>query len=120
MSSSLRASLVAVSLVAVASLAAGCSSESSDATCYSPSQNLDQAYVAGSRGCGCSSGAVCVPDSTGRKVALVCENGAWQAVEDGPCMQGPPLPGDAGGDAADARADGEGQGDAVGDAGEGG
>ncbi|MBI2393837.1 MAG: hypothetical protein HYV09_29970 [Deltaproteobacteria bacterium] len=113
--SSLGCSVLALAFAALA-WSGGCSSESSDASCYSPSSNLDRAYAAGSRGCACSGGAVCVSDSTGRTVALVCESGAWQAVEDGPCMPGP-GPFDGGGDGvADGTSDGNVQGDAASDA----
>jgi hypothetical protein len=70
-------------------VAAGCDDPPpADPSCFSPSQNLDSAYQPGSAGCACRSGVdqgVCVPDSTGRRVALVCSNGTWTAVEDGPC-----------------------------------
>lgn len=70
-------------------LAAACTSSTGGNTedCYSPTQNLDIAYDDGAVGCTCTDGAEaqCLPDSTGRKVALVCENGRWQAVNDGPC-----------------------------------
>jgi hypothetical protein len=82
-------------LVVGMALALGCSSsDSGDSTrqnlnddCYSPTQNLDRAYESGAVGCACEPGAdgECRPDSTGRLVALVCESGRWQAVEDGPC-----------------------------------
>lgn len=57
-------------------------------TCFSPNQQLDMAYTAGAQGCDCELGSsgVCVPDATGRRVALLCEeDGRWHAVEDGPC-----------------------------------
>lgn len=56
--------------------------------CYSPTQNLDSAYEPGAYGCLCDATkdeAVCIG-----RVALVCERGAWQAVEDGPCSPQPP------------------------------
>jgi hypothetical protein len=39
------------------------------------------------KGCDCyESGAqLCLPDSTGKRVALTCQNQAWIAVEDGAC-----------------------------------
>jgi hypothetical protein len=51
--------------------------------CYSPTQNTDTAYDPGAQGCPCDDGAedVCVMN-----VALICEQGYWQAVEDGPCQ----------------------------------
>ncbi len=61
--------------------------------CFSPVQNLDIAYDAGATGCACDEEndiEVCLPDSTGRLVALICINNIWHAVEDGPCMPSPP------------------------------
>jgi len=58
-------------------------------TCYSPTANLSSAYRAGAVGCACdpavdkdvcASGGVLVG-----AVALLCRNGQWQAVYDGPC-----------------------------------
>ncbi len=67
-------------------------SKESEATvlCYSPTQNLDQAYIENSIGCECADGTpgVCKSQSeTGldRNVALVCSEGKWAAVQDGPC-----------------------------------
>jgi len=68
-----------------------CDDESTDNTCFSPTQNLETAYTTGAIGCGCKSGTdkgVCVPDKTDRLVALVCEQNRWIAVEDGPCGLG--------------------------------
>ncbi|WP_437905524.1 hypothetical protein WME95_45785 [Sorangium sp. So ce327] len=61
--------------------------------CFSPTQNLDTAYEPGSVGCACTDADedVCVDDSTGRGVALVCNDGRWDAVEDGPCAPVPPV-----------------------------
>jgi hypothetical protein len=56
--------------------------------CFSPTQNLEQAYEANAVGCDCEpfSLSVCRADRTGRRVALVCTNNEhWDAVEDGPC-----------------------------------
>jgi hypothetical protein len=52
------------------------------AGCYSPTQNADRAYEPGSEGCPCDDGDqdVCIEG-----VALICEQGFWRAVEDGPC-----------------------------------
>jgi hypothetical protein len=61
-------------------------------TCYSPSQNIDHAYDAAANGCDCSPGtaSVCRTDSTGRNVALICqESGHWQSANDGPCGKKP-------------------------------
>jgi hypothetical protein len=64
-----------------------------DLACYSPDQNLDKAYNADAVGCACpkDSAGVCKSRAeTGldRYVALVCTDGKWVAVLDGPC--GPP------------------------------
>lgn len=59
------------------------SSVDEDPSCYSPTKNLAHAYEAGAQGCACDDeedADVCV-----QGVALICEQGAWQAVEDGPC-----------------------------------
>jgi hypothetical protein len=57
-------------------------------SCFSPTQNLEQAYDMGAVGCPCSAldEDVCVSDSNNRDVALICDEGVWQAVQDGPCM----------------------------------
>lgn len=52
--------------------------------CYSPGQNLDHAYDTGAIGCRCATGS---PGFCVNGVALVCTDGRWQAVEDGPCTQ---------------------------------
>lgn len=71
--------------------AAGCTaSGEGGADCYGPGTNLDRAYDDGARGCACDPAtdeAVCEQSSEGRGVALVCEDGAWQAVEDGACYE---------------------------------
>lgn len=56
--------------------------------CYSPTQNLETAYDVGAEGCPCVEGAEgqCIGS-----VALICEQGFWSAVEDGPCEPGPDL-----------------------------
>ncbi|MFZ5442579.1 MAG: hypothetical protein ACOZQL_21395, partial [Myxococcota bacterium] len=62
--------------------------------CYSPTQNLDRAYVVGAVGCACAGEpAVCVADSTGRRVALICDPNLrrWVSAEDGPCSSGPQV-----------------------------
>jgi hypothetical protein len=71
--------------LALAALATACGG---DGTCFSPTQNLDHAYDSGAVGCPCTPGLdkdMCIADSTGRRVALLCEAGKWHAVEDGPC-----------------------------------
>lgn len=63
-----------------------------DDTCFSPEQNVNEAYDEGAIGCGCDDSkdrGQCVTNDTGRKVALVCEAGRWTAVEDGPCAPDP-------------------------------
>jgi hypothetical protein len=52
--------------------------------CYGPEMNVELAYSGTIDGCPCEDlGSLC---SGG--VALICSNGAWQAVEDGPCEPG--------------------------------
>lgn len=70
----------------------GCVGSELRDSCYAPSDNLDLAYEPGAVGCACKpqSAPACVADSAGREVALVCEHGHWQSVEDGPCA--PPAP----------------------------
>jgi hypothetical protein len=50
--------------------------------CVSP-ESYARAYEPGAQGCSCGFGnqGVCVGGA-----ALICQDGAWQAVEDGPCM----------------------------------
>jgi hypothetical protein len=59
--------------------------------CYSPTQNTSTAYQSGSHGCPCDPTAaqgVCIGGT-----ALVCSNGKWAAVQDGPCwIEPPPKP----------------------------
>ncbi len=58
---------------------------SGGAACYSPYENLDHAYDRTLPGCSCTNASsICV-----QGVALICESGRWQAVEDGPCMPTP-------------------------------
>jgi hypothetical protein len=54
--------------------------------CFSPEQNLDLAGQPGAVGCPCSSEdrGQCVSG-----VALVCSEGRWESVVDGPCFPGP-------------------------------
>jgi hypothetical protein len=79
-------------LLAVASAAGlGCSAEAEERGggrnslehCFSPTQNLEHAYDDGAKGCACKD----EPDQCVDGVALLCDGGAWQAVEDGPCMR---------------------------------
>lgn len=61
--------------------AASCGGSDLQTTCYSPAQNLGTAYDDGAIGCSCTDEAdQCVED-----VALVCKDGQWLAVIDGPC-----------------------------------
>ena len=58
-------------------------------SCYSPFKNLEIAYLEGAEGCLCNEqngNDTCVEDDNGNMVALICEEGVWVAVEDGPCM----------------------------------
>src|SRR5690606_30670409 len=49
--------------------------------CFGPEQNLDEAYSGTLSGCPCDDvGGLC--DGS---VALICSEGEWRAVEDGPC-----------------------------------
>lgn len=52
--------------------------------CFSPDQNVELAYSGEIPGCPCGDvGSVCVSPA-----ALICEQGTWRAVEDGPCEPG--------------------------------
>jgi hypothetical protein len=69
-----------------------CDTESpaADDSCFAPNRNLDMAYTRDAVGCACRPEVdkdVCVPDSTGRLVALICKQGRWISVEDGPCWE---------------------------------
>jgi Kazal-type serine protease inhibitor domain len=57
--------------------------------CYSPTSHLELAYDDDAIGCACraSDDAICIDG-----VALICTDGRWQAVEDGPCQPEPPAP----------------------------
>ena len=70
------------------------------ALCYSPTSDLTSAYQPGAVGCACNPAVdqdVCV-----QGIGLMCMNGRWQAVNDGPCMPLPPR--DAAIDQADTSA----------------
>jgi hypothetical protein len=92
----MRTTMLSVAMLGVVLALAGCEDEDTGGACYSPTQHLDIAYEQGSQGCACDAERdqdVCVG-----RVALVCEDGRWSAVEDGPCE--PTAPGaDAGIDA---------------------
>lgn len=66
---------------------------SDSVACYSPTQRLEAAYEPGSRGCACDPSRdedVCASyDDGGRphQVPLICVDGVWLAVVDGPCAQ---------------------------------
>lgn len=66
--------------------------------CYSPERGVEGAYDEGATGCTCDqeSASVCVADAAERKVALVCEGGRWQSVEDGACALAQPPTGNEG------------------------
>ena len=54
-----------------------------DPSCYSPTKNVEHAYEDSAQGCACDADVdtpVCVEGA-----GFVCEGGAWQAVQDGPC-----------------------------------
>ena len=62
--------------------------DESSLNCFSPTQNLTNAYETDSIGCDCDSENdtdICMPDENGRSVALICSENKWIAVEDGPC-----------------------------------
>jgi hypothetical protein len=85
----MKKAFIAITIVIVV-IGCGCKKDA----CFSPSRNLENAYLSGSEGCPCNElndRDTCVEDNDGKKVALVCENGFWVAVEDGPCMK---LPGE--------------------------
>ncbi len=67
--------------IAMALLLGGCEVAGDD-TCYSPDQNVEDAYVEGALGCACDNDEPQCIDGVG----LVCDEGWWQSVEDGPCM----------------------------------
>ena len=76
-------------LITTVCIAFACEDDNASTNCYSPSQNLEMAYEDGAQGCACdvqNDQDVCIKDKSGREVALICENGKWIAVEDGPCM----------------------------------
>ena len=54
--------------------------------CYSPTQNIDLAYVARAFGCHCNSTTpFCGIDSSGLRVYLVCTSGNWQSGDTSNC-----------------------------------
>jgi hypothetical protein len=75
---------------ATASGAGGASSE----LCFSPIVNPELALDSDALGCECTFGEACVTvEDQGRPhgIALICEEGRWLSVEDGPCFP-VPLP----------------------------
>ncbi len=82
---SIKAVILVASLIGLGS----CNQDDSDNTaCFSPTQNLEIANDADAEGCDCNSEVdedICIDG-----VALVCEEGKWQSVEDGPCFN-PPI-----------------------------
>jgi len=69
---------------------AGSAGAPTASACYSPTQNTSHAYDAGAMGCACD--AKSEPDVCVQGLALMCESGFWQAVEDGPCQPMPNAP----------------------------
>jgi len=54
--------------------------------CYSPTQNIDKAYVSRAFGCHCNSTTpFCGIDSSGLRVYLVCTGGNWQSGDTSNC-----------------------------------
>jgi len=54
--------------------------------CYSPTQNIDNAYVNRAFGCHCNSTTpFCGIDSSGLRVYLVCTSGNWQSGDTSNC-----------------------------------
>lgn len=77
-------------LVTIIGFAYNCDKDEKFTDCYSPYQNLETAYLKDATGCSCSEGIdkdTCVVDKNGIMVALMCEDGVWVSVEDGPCMR---------------------------------
>lgn len=76
-------------LIATAlALAPACSSSNSK-SCYSPTANVASVFDPGAVGCGCNPALdqpVCVRSETVGYVGLLCGEGRWRAVYDGPCM----------------------------------
>jgi hypothetical protein len=75
-----------LSLCVILPCSTGCGDSGSEA-CHSPSSNLSSADKPGALGCACNPSVdqdVCIQGK-----GLMCTNGRWQAVIDGPCM---PLP----------------------------
>lgn len=69
-------------------LLAGCHGSPGPDACYAPGKNLEGAYEDDAVGCACE------PDTPGvcsEGVGLICEDGSWIAVIDGPCF---PQPGE--------------------------
>jgi hypothetical protein len=94
---------VVMSVLFLAATVAGCGSDSTspgergeqlEPGCFSPEQNVDQAYEPGAKGCPCDAEPdVCVElpvtaeRPRGWQVALTCEAGRWIGVEDGACWE---------------------------------
>ena len=63
-----------------------------EASCYSPTQNIDKAYVDRAFGCNCNSTtstSYCGIDSSGLLVYMACKNGKWQSGNTGFCTDPP-------------------------------
>lgn len=67
----------------------GAGSDGGNGWCYSPTQNAERAYEEGAKGCACTEED---PDQCVGPAALVCLEGHWLAVEDGPCAPEPDCP----------------------------
>jgi hypothetical protein len=60
--------------------------------CYSPTENLDGMCGDAAVGCPCNSAAdqdVCINDTCHGTIGMMCEEGRWQWVYDGPCWGTP-------------------------------
>jgi len=57
------------------------------AHCFSPWQAIESAYLSDAEGCDCYAygAGICVADSSGRLVALMCLNPSWTLADDGTC-----------------------------------
>jgi hypothetical protein len=63
--------------------------------CFSPDDNPELSLEPDSQGCACSEGTdqcLAIPEGGGlHLVGMVCREGRWSVVEDGPCEPGPSL-----------------------------
>jgi hypothetical protein len=63
--------------------------------CYSPFQNLDDAYADDAEGCACEDTATNRAGHCVDGAALMCMQGKWQSVVDGPCEPRLPITSEA-------------------------